>query len=288
MKSTGLAVFKTNRFSKPVSLYYYKIFSKHLLIALMFLGSFNGLKAQQLKVIAYNVEFAKNTSPKDMASLLSSENADIICFNEVPAQGWTKKVGELLGLNYSYEGGIASAHHTDKFKDKTGNYFGKYKSILSKYPLKDEHEINLEGVGWSPATAVISTVVVNKNISIQVFSLHIPTGISDPINSKAAFLSKVLKTSYLTFDKIILAGDFNDLHDSQPLEYLYEVGFLNSWKASGVNLTENTTYLNSTSKNGYVIDHIISKGLKPVDASIIEEQAPPQSDHKPVSAIFKL
>lgn len=62
------------------------------------------LHGQQLKIIAYNVEFGKNMSPEEMAELLKTENADVICFNEVPAQGWTKIVGDLLGLKYTYEG----------------------------------------------------------------------------------------------------------------------------------------------------------------------------------------
>ena len=80
-----------------------RLILKHALIFIL-ISVLSCSKKEQLKVIAYNVEFGKNTSPEAMASLLKPKNADVICFNEVPGNGWTKKVGELLGMLYSYEG----------------------------------------------------------------------------------------------------------------------------------------------------------------------------------------
>jgi len=156
-----------------------------------------GLKSQQLKIIAYNIEFGRNTSPEALSTLFRLENADIICFNEVPGQGWTKKVGELLGLPYSYEGKIASANHTEDYRDKSELYYGKYKSILSKYPIEDTLEILLKGIGWSPASVVVATVKINKEHVLRVFSLHIPSGKDDPGNSKADYLSQILGKDYV-------------------------------------------------------------------------------------------
>ena len=89
------------------------------LLTFLILNSTEKIFGQEFKVITYNVEFGKNTSPQAISELLQPEKADIICFNEVPSQGWTKKVGQLLGLKYSYEGKIASANHTNEFKDRT-------------------------------------------------------------------------------------------------------------------------------------------------------------------------
>ena len=234
-----------------------------------------------LKIIAYNIKYAENTTPEAISNVLNTEYADIICFNEVPGQGWTKEVGRLLGLSYFYEGKIASANHTIDYIDSTGNYYGKYKSILSKYPLKDTSEILLNGVGWSPASAVSAQINFNHD-SIQIFSLHIPNGSSNAINSKAEHLSRIITESY-TIDKIIIAGDFNDFIYSKPLQYLYDIGFYNSFDTLSMNLDTLTTFIDSN----IVIDHILQKGLNVVSSGIIEEIGKPQSDHKPIWAIIE-
>jgi len=244
-----------------------------------------GLRGQKLKVIAYNIEFGKSTTPQEMATFLMPEKADIICFNEVPAQGWTKKTGKLLGMEYSYEGKIASANHEENYPDKTNSYFGKYKSILSKYPLENTHEIVLKGVRWSPASAVVATIKASNKKSIVVFSLHIPTGVDDPEKSKAHHLAQLLKKDYANFDMIILAGDFNDRFDSKPMQYLYDLGFTNPYRKLNIDLFHSTT-LSPEENKGKVIDHILYKNIKVKKAGIFEEKN--LSDHKPVWALFKI
>lgn len=255
------------------------------IFALAFIFTSVITNAQKIKVIAYNVEFAKNTTPEAMADYLNTEKADIICFNEVPAQGWTKKVGELLGLKYSFEGDIASAHHAKGFNDKTQKYYGKYKSILSKYPLENPHEITIKGIGWSPATAVVASVKINDKKVVQVFSLHVPSGSYAPDNSCAFHLSEIIKKDYATTEKMIVCGDFNDLTNSKPLEYLYDAGLENPWKSLDIDLSKKTTHPDSM---GYVIDHILFRGLKVKEAGILKERPKPLSDHSAVWSIFKL
>lgn len=263
------------------------LFSKNISIFLIFIFCLMSINiiGQQLKVIAYNVEFGKSTTPTEMASLLKQENADVICFNEVPKKGWTKRVGKLLNMRYSYEGKTASANHIEDYKDKTEKYSGKFKSILSKYPLKKKHEIILDGIRWDPASAVIATVKVNKKQDLLLFSLHIPTGIDEPIKSKAYHLSQILKEYYLNYDNIILAGDFNDLNNSKPMQYLYDIGFKNPYEVLKIDLSGKTT-LSKEKNNGKVIDHILFRGPIVKGAEIIENKL--LSDHKPVWATFKL
>ncbi|MCT4645086.1 MAG: endonuclease/exonuclease/phosphatase family protein [Carboxylicivirga sp.] len=257
---------------------------KVIFIFSFFTLSIGKLSGQQLKVIAYNVEFGKSTTIEEMAELLSEYKPDIICFNEVPAQGWSKEVGELINLPYVFEGEIASANHEEGFKDKTGRYYGKYKSIVSKYPLENTTEIELDGIAWSPASAVVADVVV-KNKRIKVISLHIPTGESNPKTSKAHDLAKKIKMRFSASEKIILAGDFNDLYNSEPLSAFYNDGFKDSWRAAKVNLSYKSTYPANKPNPAYVIDHFIFKGLEAKKAGIIESEL---SDHKPIWAIFKL
>ncbi len=261
----------------------YKIFRITLLIFIS-LVSIN-IRAQKLKVIAYNIEFGKSATLDEMCSFLRSEKADIICFSEVPGQGWTKKLGDLLGMKYCFEGKIASANHMDDYKDKSGLYYGKYKSILSKYPLEKPHEILLKGDRWSPASAVVASVKVSKKKSVIVFSLHIPTGIDNPEESKAYFLTQILKNEYSGYDRIILAGDFNDRYLSEPMKYLYDLGFKNPYSSLNIDLSHSCS-LSREKNNGKVIDHILYKRLKVKKAGVIEQRS--LSDHKPVWALFKL
>ncbi|MBC8768547.1 endonuclease/exonuclease/phosphatase family protein [Arenibacter sp. BSSL-BM3] len=262
---------------------------KYLLYVLFIYTPLNNLQGQELKVIAYNVEFGKNTTPKTVSALLQSEKADIICFNEVPGQGWTKKVGKYLGLAYSYEGTIASANHETEFKDKTKNYYGKYKSILSRYRLKDKHEIILDGDGWSPSSVVAASLKIPKtDKSIQIYSLHVPSGKSHPETSKVEHLSRIIGNGTKGIEKIILAGDFNDVQDSKSLQYLYDIGFSNSWQSLDLPLNDKTTYITKKIEERSVIDHILFKGVTIKSAAIIEEEIEPQSDHKPVWSLFVL
>jgi endonuclease/exonuclease/phosphatase family metal-dependent hydrolase len=248
----------------------YKILKFTLLIYLCFISLH--LSAQKLKVIAYNIEFAKSTTIHEMYSFLRTEKADVICLSEVPGQGWTKKLGELLGMKYSYEGKTASGNHMEEYRDKTGDYFGKYKSILSKYPLENPHEIILKGDRWSPAGAVAATIKVSKKKSVLVFSLHIPTGIDNPEKSKACFLAQVLKNNYSGYDRVILAGDFNDRYHSEPMKCLYDLGFKNPYSSLNIDLSHSCS-LSRENNNGKVIDHILYKGLKVKKAGITEQKS---------------
>lgn len=257
------------------------------IIFLVFLVNVFFAQAQKIKIIAYNVEFAKNTTPQAMANLLEKEKADIICFNEVPAQGWTAKVGALLKMPYSHEGEVASANHEKGFDDKTGQYYGKYKSILSKYPVTNPQEIELKGIGWGPTTAVVVDVKVKKNKYVKVFSIHIPSGESNPQKSKSNNLAKIISEKFSSEKRIIVAGDFNDIQKTAPLQKFYDIGFNDAWEPASVDLSKRTTYP-SYQKDGYVIDHVLFKGLKAKKADIIEEEGKLLSDHKPVWAVFKL
>ena len=85
-----------------------------------------------VRVAEYNVLFGNWGSPERIADMFKPHNFDIIGFNEVPNEEWTAQVGKSIGLNYAYVGKISSANHKDK-----------YKSILSRSPLTNGHEIEI-------------------------------------------------------------------------------------------------------------------------------------------------
>ena len=238
-----------------------------------------------MKIIAYNIEFAKATTPKDIALHLKPETPDVICFSEVPNGEWTALVGEQLAMDYCYVGKVASANHEEDYPDKTGKYYGKYKSVLSRTPLTGTEEKNLSGIGWSPVSVVFARTLINDK-ELLMGSLHIPSGAKDPAGSCAVYLAELLE-SY-SDDRIIITGDYNDLVDSKPMQFLYNKGFNNAWLSTGYNLHDEKTFDAKSEESFGVIDHLLYRGaLKAVDAKIIKSDNP-QSDHYAISTTFTM
>ena len=186
-------------------------------------------------------------------------------------------------MDYCYVGKVASANHEEDYPDKTGKNYGKYKSILSRTPLADREEIHLTGIGWSPVSVVFARTVINDK-ELLIGSLHIPSGVKDPAGSCAAYLAELLE-SY-SDDRIIITGDYNDLVDSEPMQFLYNREFNNAWQTVGYNLHGEKTCDAKSKKSFGVIDHLLYRGaLQAVDAKIIKSDNP-QSDHYAISTTF--
>ena len=120
------------------------IFATLLWMLTVSLGASEPTKTVSVRVAVYNVEFGKNATPEEVGEMFKLYNSDIIGFNEVPDGDWTARVGKVLGMKSRFVGKISSADHKDK-----------YKSILSRTPLKDteEHELRAKRA-WNPATTV--------------------------------------------------------------------------------------------------------------------------------------
>jgi endonuclease/exonuclease/phosphatase family metal-dependent hydrolase len=236
-----------------------------------------------MKIIAYNIEFAKTTTPTEIAILLKPEGADIICFSEVPNGEWTELVGKELGMNYSYVGKVASANHEEKYPDKTGSFYGKYKSILSRTPLIETDEKLLEGIGWSPVSVVLAKTVINGK-QLVIGSLHVPSGVKAPLKSCSADLAELMD-GYKD-ENIIVCGDYNDLTDSEPLQPLYKKGFKNSWMMTDYDWKNEMTCDVKNGEDFGVIDHILYRGKLLITCADIIKSSHPPSDHHAISAEF--
>lgn len=238
-----------------------------------------------MKLISYNLEYAKATTPAAMAAYLKPENPDIVCFCEVPNGEWTALVGEGMGMDHCYVGKIASANHERDFPDQTGNFYGKFKSILSKTPLTDTSEKALIGTGWSPVSVVFAKTIIDSK-SLLIGSLHIPSGINDPENCCAANLATLMESC--EDDRIIITGDYNDLVNSAPMQALYDKGFRNSWLTTNYNMESKKTCNTKNGDDCGVIDHILYRGpFKALEADILIS-APPLSDHYAIASTFSL
>jgi maltose 6'-phosphate phosphatase len=232
-----------------------------------------------IRVAAYNVEFGSRGTPEQIGQMFQKYKLDVIGFSEAPAGDWTARVGKTLGMEYVFVGSVSSSGHKDK-----------YKSLLSRMPLKDTREIRLRGIGWNPATAVRAVITVAGK-DVAVYSLHIcHRDVKKDENGRVPTHSQSLADFIRTEEKspyVIAMGDYNSQIGQPALEVLEDVGMRATWRDLSLDLGNLRTGDNfEPSDNWGVIDHIFynrSSGLKTVDGGIIELEKP-LSDHKPIWA----
>jgi endonuclease/exonuclease/phosphatase family metal-dependent hydrolase len=179
----------------------------------------------KLRVIAYNVACGQWATPEKIAELLKPLNPDLVLLSEVPkanrgkdVKDWSLRVAEALGLEHVHVGSSSSAgHKSPKWGDPTGNYGGKFKSILSRTPLSNGKDIEAEGSGWKRAKPLrAETVIGGKKFAI--YSLHLPgyahnkkqpTKIEAYEGSKHKALAEHIKAEDDDCE-VIVGGDFNE------------------------------------------------------------------------------
>ncbi|MEM9415039.1 MAG: endonuclease/exonuclease/phosphatase family protein [Planctomycetota bacterium] len=182
-----------------------------------------------MRVVAWNVACGQWCTPEQVADALKArfdgEAPDIVTLNEVPkfnqgddAPDWSGEVARLLALSHVYVGSVSSANHrAPDWGDVTGHYGGKFKSILSRWPISNTHDYTLAGEGWSPASAVRAEVRVGE-VRWAVYSLHIP-GHRDYDKSKHKALAEDV-LAHEPLEHVLVTGDFNVRTDSAVLASL--------------------------------------------------------------------
>lgn len=185
--------------------------------------------ATTIRVVAYNVACGQWSTPEQIGTVLKPLQPDLVLLSEVPkadrgkkVKDWSLRLGEALGLGHVYVGTISSANHrSPRWSDGTGNYGGKYKSVLSRGPLAKGNDILLEGTGWKRASAVrVETEIADQKFVI--YSLHLPgyahhkkqpTSITAWEGSKHRGLAEHINREDSAYN-IIVGGDFNEWTDS--------------------------------------------------------------------------
>jgi endonuclease/exonuclease/phosphatase family metal-dependent hydrolase len=218
-------------------------------------------KTTKLRVIAYNVACGQWATPEQLAELLKPLNPDILLLSEVPianrgkdVKDWSQRMAEALGLKHVHVGTSSSAgHKAPKWGDLTGNYGGKYKSVLSRTPLTKGKDIIVEGSGWKRANPLrVETEIGGRKIAL--YSLHLPgyahnkkqpTKPEAYENSKHKALADHINAEDPSYD-LIVGGDFNEWTDGVVMGGLQE-----SCKLKNV-VTEQS------------IDHILSSTARPI------------------------
>jgi len=230
----------------------------------------------KVRLAAYNVLFGNWGTPKRVGEMFKSHDFDIICFSEVPGGDWTARVGKELGMEFSYTGEISSANHEDK-----------YKSILSRTPLSNPHEIEINAEGWSPASMVGAETEI-RGIKLLVYSLHIPGRpyfTDESEGSASEFIANEVLPG-IENERIIIMGDLNNHLGDAPLNLLESKGLRSAWSSLNINVQDESTHqhIESGTESG-VIDHIYySTGpdVRVVDGGIINDANNPADEDKPM------
>lgn len=229
----------------------------------------------RIRIASFNVEFSKSTTPEEVGEMFRPFAFDLIGFCEVPDGDWTARVGRVLGMEHAFVGAISSANHQDK-----------YKSILSRQPLRRAEEVRLEVEGgWNPASVVRAEVAFG-GAPILFHSLHICScGLT---NGHARLLAQEVLAKE-TRHGVVAVGDFNSRLGDEDMNAFAAAGLRSAWQDLPLDTTGLYTYnaFDPTKSLG-VIDHIVySAGIKATDGGIIE-LTKPLSDHKPIWAELAL
>ena len=251
----------------------------------------------KIRFATYNVLFGLWAKPESVGKMFKPYNLDVICFNEVPHGNWTLRVGRELGMKHVHVGKVSSANHKDK-----------YKSILSRFPLRDKSEVAFDSKGWMPASVVTAKTNI-KGVPLKLYSTHIP-GQPDVENSAASFISKEMLSDPHD-DNLFVMGDFNNLLFEGALKAFKEAGMKSIWHGLSINTDSISTHRHIESGNeSGVIDHIFYRStkikVKVTNGGVIEKAynsaeqeiemdrykkewlkyGKPLSDHRPIWAEF--
>ena len=253
-----------------------------------------------VRLAAYNVLFGIWAEPEVIGEMFKPYEFDAIGFSEVPDGDWTSRVGRVLGMEHVYVGKISSANHEDKFK-----------SILSRTPLTNTHEIELTGhKGWSPASLVGAETFI-RGMPFLVYSTHIP-GRPNEDGSAAEFIAQsIIPNAHEKAENVVILGDLNNLPGDGPLERIESAGMRSMWTDLGIDTTKLSSHLHIESgKESGVIDHIYytsASKAEATDGGIIysafnahdadkempnykadwKQYGKPLSDHRPVWAVVE-
>ena len=207
-------------------------------------------ESTKLRVIAYNVACGQWATPERIAQELKVLKPDIVLLSEVPkvnrgkkVKDWSQRLADALDLDHVHVGTVSSAgHKSPKWGDPTGNYGGKFKSIISRTPLSGGMDISVEGSGWKRASAVRAETEIGGR-KLALYSLHLPgfahhnkapTSSAAWEGSKHKALAEHINAEKESCD-VIVGGDFNEWTEGLVMQsMLKETKMKNSTKEKSI------------------------------------------------------
>jgi endonuclease/exonuclease/phosphatase family metal-dependent hydrolase len=167
-----------------------------------FAGSYTGPAPRALRVVTFNVQFARESAAA--AGLLKYDprlaGADLIALQEMDEAG-ADLIARHLGVNYVYYPAVVHPAH--------GRNFGE--AILSPWPLEDDVKIVLPHRGRfrkSVRIAVGATVRVPGGPPVRFYSIHLETPVSISEGGRRAQAAAIIADA-AKHAHVVVAGDFN-------------------------------------------------------------------------------
>ena len=207
-------------------------------------------ESTKLRVVAYNVACGQWATPERIAQELKALKPDIVLLSEVPkanrgkkVKDWSQRLGDALGLGHVRVGMVSSANHkAPTWGDVTGDYGGKFKSVLSRTPLTEGKDFLPEGSGWARASAFRVETEINGR-KFALYSLHLPgfahhkrqpTELAAWEGSKHKALADHINAEKESYD-VIVGGDFNEWTEGLVMQsMLKETKMKNSTKEKSI------------------------------------------------------
>ncbi|MBP9855078.1 MAG: endonuclease/exonuclease/phosphatase family protein [Candidatus Omnitrophica bacterium] len=232
------------------------------------------LEDGQIKVVSYNIKFAKKI---DEAISILNENkelkdADIIFLQEMDEIG-AEKIARTLNYNYIYYPAV--------FHPIPKQNFGN--AILSKWPIISDSKIILSVDGDKKLQRIAASATLDINgKKLMAFSVHMRISIKPFLRSIQT--ARIVQSIPNDVDYVIVAGDFNTF---TQMGYFAVV---NQFEKNGFTLATKkigwTFKYWYTANKKFTLDHIFTKGMKTIDYGKVNNHS--ASDHIPIWADFSL
>lgn len=176
----------------------------------------------KLRVLSWNIHkgiggLDRKYSLERIADLLNEQDADIALLQEV-ADGWPQAGGHRQAERLTSLTDLRHHAFAPEHRFKTGGYGN---AILSRYPLIDQHRIDLK-IGWrKQRSALQATVLLNdadESADLAVTSLHL--GLAE--TERRAQLKSLFEAEHVATEStpMILGGDFNDVFGGLERRFL--------------------------------------------------------------------
>lgn len=185
-----------------------------------------------MRIVTANLNGIRSAARKGFFEWLATQNADVICVQELKAQASDLSASDFIPAGYH-----AYFHYANK----------KGYSGVGIYSRHQPHEV-VTGLGWTTADEEGRYVAINLG-SLWVASLYLPSGTSseDRQAVKFDFLERYAKVLQSLSGKWIICGDWNIAHKAIDLK---------NWRANQKNsgfLPEERDWMEQVfTKMGYV------------------------------------
>lgn len=175
---------------------------------------------QAIKVLAYNIHHANPPSKpgeidlKAIADLILDSKADLVALQEVDVNTersgedvhQAKELAELTGLNYYFSKSI----------DHQGGEYGN--AVLSRYPIQGKEIYPLPyDEGTEPRALLVVKAELPSGEMIKFASTHLDFTSEGNALKQAQKITAIFEEEKLP---VIMAGDFNMLPESKPIQHL--------------------------------------------------------------------